>query len=114
MENVSGTETVYRCRTAGQTQTILSIFPKGALDKSMRNVDICHLFSTDPYSVYRPAEIHISDANYQSVQKLVGKMSIYIQLSYRHSRAAAVPVHTVLLSVNTPRCEASGNHAAFL
>lgn len=37
---------------------------------------------------------------------------IYIQLSYRHSHASAVPVHIVLISINM--CEASGKHSAFL
>lgn len=80
----------------------------------MYNVDIFCLSSIDPYSVYRPVEIHISDANQQSLQKVLGEMSIYIQLSYRDCHASAVPVHIVLISIDMPQCEALGNHAAFL
>lgn len=114
MENKSNTETVYRCRAVGQMSTIHSLFLKEALDKSVHNVDVFCLFSVYPYSVYRPVETHTSDANQQSLQKILGEMSIYIQLGYRHGHTSAVSVHIVLISINMPRCEALGNHAAFL
>lgn len=110
-ENIGTTETVYRA--VGQTSTIHSLFAKEALHKSVYNVDVICLFSEDPYSFYRPVEIHLSDANQQSLLKVLEKTSIYIQLSYRHCHASAVPVHIVLISINTPQSEASGNHAAF-
>lgn len=114
MKNISNTEAVYICRAVGQMSTIHSLFPKEALDKSMHSVDIFCLFSIDSYAVSRPVEIHISNANQQSLHKALGEMSIYIQLSYRGGRAPAVPVHIVLVSINTTRCEDFGNRAAFL
>lgn len=114
MENKSNTETVYRCRAVGQMSTIHSLFLKEALDKSVHNVDVFCLFSVYPYGVYGPVETHTSDANQQSLQKILGEMSIYIQLGYRHGHTSAVSVHIVLISINMPGCEALGNHAAFL
>lgn len=73
IENISNSETVYRCRAVGQMSTIHSLVPKEDLNRSVHNVDVFYLFSVDPYSVYRLVEIHISDANQQAFRKYRGK-----------------------------------------
>lgn len=108
-ENITNPESIYQCRAVGQMSTIHRLFPKEDLDKSVNNVDasVC--------SQWIPS---VSTVLLKFIyQMLINKAfrkhrEIYIQRSHRPSHASAVPVQSVLISINM--CEASGNHSAFL